>query len=94
MTWDDLRDKPLFRDVAAEFVEFSRGAEWVIHNAPFDVGFLDAELARIEGPRCAELASKVVVGADRVVVTASTAPADPTALPGTLTAVGTPVRQD
>jgi hypothetical protein len=41
-----------------------------------------------------ELASKVVVGADRVVVTASTAPADPTALPGTLTAVGTPVRQD
>jgi DNA polymerase-3 subunit epsilon len=60
MTWDDLRDKPLFRDVAAEFVEFSRGAEWVIHNAPFDVGFLDAELARIEGPRCAELASKVV----------------------------------
>ena len=30
MTWDDLRDKPLFRDVAAEFVEFSRGAEWVI----------------------------------------------------------------
>jgi hypothetical protein len=41
-----------------------------------------------------ELASKVVVGADRVVVTASTAPADLTALPGTLTAVGTPVRQD
>lgn len=60
MTWDDLRDKPLFRDVAAEFVEFSRGAEWVIHNAPFDVGFLDAELARIEGPRCAALASKIV----------------------------------
>lgn len=60
MTWDDLRDKPLFRDVAAEFIEFSRGAEWVIHNAPFDVGFLDAELARIEGPRCAALASKIV----------------------------------
>ena len=50
MTWDDLRDKPVFRDVAAEFVEFVRGAEWVIHNAPFDVGFLDAELARIEAP--------------------------------------------
>jgi len=60
MTWDDLRDKPLFRDVAAEFIEFSRGAEWVIHNAPFDVGFLDAELARIEGPRCAALASAIV----------------------------------
>jgi hypothetical protein len=41
-----------------------------------------------------ELASKVVVGADRVVVTASTAPADPSMLPGTLTAVGTPTRQD
>jgi hypothetical protein len=41
-----------------------------------------------------EVSANVVVGADRVVVTASTAPADPTALPGTLTAVGTPVRQD
>jgi len=60
MTWDDLRDKPPFRDVAAEFIEFASGAEWVIHNAPFDVGFLDAELARIDAPRCAALASKVV----------------------------------
>jgi DNA polymerase-3 subunit epsilon len=46
MTWDDLRDKPHFADIAAEFLEFARGAEWVIHNAPFDVAFLDAELAR------------------------------------------------
>jgi DNA polymerase-3 subunit epsilon len=46
MTWDDLRDKPKFRDVAAEFIEFARGATWVIHNAPFDVGFLDHEFAR------------------------------------------------
>ena len=38
--------------------------------------------------------ANVVVGADRVVVTVSTMPADPTALPGTITAVGTPVRQD
>ena len=51
MTWDDLRDKPLFRDVAAEFIEFARGAEWVIHNAPFDVGFLDAEL-KLAGITC------------------------------------------
>jgi len=60
MTWDDLRDRPLFRDVASEFVEFARGAEWVIHNAPFDVGFLDAELARIEGPCCREIAHAIV----------------------------------
>ena len=45
MTWDDLKGKPKFRDVAAEFVEFARGAEWIIHNAPFDVAFLDVEFA-------------------------------------------------
>jgi DNA polymerase-3 subunit epsilon len=60
MTWDDLRERPLFRDVAAEFVEFARGAEWVIHNAPFDVGFLDAELARVEAPLCREIAHAIV----------------------------------
>jgi DNA polymerase-3 subunit epsilon len=60
MTWDDLRDKPPFRDVAHEFIAFARGAEWVIHNAPFDLGFLDAELARIEGPPCKDLAASVV----------------------------------
>lgn len=40
-----LQDKPRFRDVAAEFLDFIRGAELVIHNAPFDVAFLDSELA-------------------------------------------------
>ena len=60
MTWDDLRDKPLFRDVASELVDFARGAEWIIHNAPFDVAFLDAELARVELPRCGEIAAKIV----------------------------------
>ncbi len=44
-----LADKPLFRDVAEEFLEFVGGAELVIHNAPFDVGFLDAELERLDG---------------------------------------------
>ncbi len=42
---ESLQDKPLFADIAEEFVEFVRGAELVIHNAPFDVGFLDNELA-------------------------------------------------
>jgi len=40
-----LADKPRFRDVAGEFLEFIAGAELVIHNAAFDIGFLDAELA-------------------------------------------------
>ena len=47
MTWDDLRDKPKFADVADQLLAFCKGAEIVIHNASFDVGFLDAELARL-----------------------------------------------
>jgi DNA polymerase-3 subunit epsilon len=40
-----LADKPLFGDVVDELLEFIEGAELIIHNAPFDVGFLDHELA-------------------------------------------------
>jgi len=40
-----LLDKPVFADVLEEFLEFVAGAELVIHNAPFDIGFLDAEFA-------------------------------------------------
>ena len=47
LTWEGLRDKPRFADIAAEFMEFARGAQWVIHNAPFDLAFLDAEFARL-----------------------------------------------
>lgn len=39
-----LQDKPCFRDVVHDFVAFVNGAELIIHNAPFDVGFLDYEL--------------------------------------------------
>ena len=42
---DFLQDKPRFADIAAEFIDFIRGAELIIHNAPFDLGFLNAELA-------------------------------------------------
>ncbi|MGD9388748.1 MAG: DNA polymerase III subunit epsilon, partial [Gammaproteobacteria bacterium] len=45
-----LADKPRFADVAGEFLEFVEGAELVIHNAAFDLGFLDTELARLEPP--------------------------------------------
>ncbi len=46
-----LADKPLFADVVEPFIDFVRGAELIIHNAAFDVGFLNAELARVG---CAE----------------------------------------
>ena len=39
-----LADKPRFHQVESEFLEFINGAELVIHNAPFDIGFLDNEL--------------------------------------------------
>jgi DNA polymerase-3 subunit epsilon len=47
-----LADKPHFADVAAEFLEFIEGAELLIHNAPFDVGFLNAELRRAINGGC------------------------------------------
>lgn len=51
LTGEFLADKPRFADVAGDFLEFVRDAELVIHNAPFDVGFLNAELKRLdEGP--------------------------------------------
>ncbi|KGM28722.1 MULTISPECIES: DNA polymerase III subunit epsilon [Photorhabdus] len=43
-----LQDKPLFADVADEFVEFIRGAELIIHNAPFDIGFIDYEFGKLD----------------------------------------------
>ena len=43
-----LQDKPRFVEIAGEFLDFVRGAELIIHNAPFDVGFLNAELARLD----------------------------------------------
>jgi DNA polymerase-3 subunit epsilon len=49
ITNEMLRDKPRFADVVADFLEYVRGAELVIHNAPFDVGFLNHELARLRG---------------------------------------------
>jgi DNA polymerase-3 subunit epsilon len=51
ITNEFLADKPLFAVVADEFFEFIRGAELVIHNAAFDVGFMDAEFGRLDGGR-------------------------------------------
>jgi DNA polymerase III subunit epsilon len=59
-TWEMLREKPRFGDIVGEFVDFARGAQWIIHNAPFDIGFLDAELKRLQLPSTATLASEVI----------------------------------
>jgi len=45
---ESLLDKPKFADIADEFMAFIDGAELIIHNAAFDVGFLDHELAKIK----------------------------------------------
>jgi DNA polymerase-3 subunit epsilon len=55
-----LLDKKRFREVAHEFVEFIRGAEIIAHNAEFDVGFIDAELA-MAGPEFGRLSDHATV---------------------------------
>jgi DNA polymerase-3 subunit epsilon len=50
LTDEFLADKPLFAEVADELLEFLAGAEVVIHNAAFDIGFLNAELKRLGRP--------------------------------------------
>jgi len=47
LTQERLAKEPTFLEVHAEFLEFVRDAELIIHNAPFDVAFLDAEFERI-----------------------------------------------
>ncbi|MBW0146333.1 DNA polymerase III subunit epsilon [Marinobacter arenosus] len=51
ITNEFLADKPKFAEIADEFFEFIKGAELVIHNAAFDVGFMDAEFARLKPVR-------------------------------------------
>ncbi len=47
ITTEFLQDKPRFAQIAADFLEYVRGAELVIHNAAFDVEFLNEELKRL-----------------------------------------------
>jgi DNA polymerase-3 subunit epsilon len=51
LTTEFLRDKPKFAEIAAELCQFVGDAEIIIHNAPFDVGFLDAEFAKLGLPK-------------------------------------------
>ena len=43
-----LADKPIFEDIVEDFLRYVKGAELIIHNAPFDVGFINSELQRYE----------------------------------------------
>jgi DNA polymerase-3 subunit epsilon len=47
ITSEFLQDKPFFKEIASEFLNFIKGSELIIHNAPFDVGFLNMELGKI-----------------------------------------------
>jgi DNA polymerase-3 subunit epsilon len=57
LTLEFLADKPKFAEIVDEFLAFIDGAELVIHNAAFDVGFLDYELSRL-GPQYGRLADR------------------------------------
>lgn len=59
LTTDFLSDKPKFAEIADALCEFVRDTEIIIHNAPFDLGFLDAELERLGRPKFSTLVSNV-----------------------------------
>lgn len=51
ITTEFLADKPKFEEISDDFLAFIDGAELIIHNAPFDVGFLDYELGKLKGEK-------------------------------------------
>ncbi|HCM06330.1 MAG TPA: DNA polymerase III subunit epsilon [Oceanospirillales bacterium] len=57
ITDEFLADKPFFEQVAQSFYDFIDGAELVIHNAPFDVGFMDMEFRRVGMPETTSFCS-------------------------------------
>ena len=60
ITLEFLQDKPRFTDVADDFLQFIAGADLIIHNAPFDVGFLNAELGKIDKPEVEKVSSTII----------------------------------
>ena len=55
ITLEELENEPKFADIADEFLAYIAGAELIIHNAPFDVGFINAELGRIKKAQVTEI---------------------------------------
>ena len=60
LTRDRLESEPRFADVAERFLAFVRDAEILIHNAPFDLSFLDAELGRLQLGRFVDFGASVI----------------------------------
>ncbi len=60
LTTEFLSDKPRFAEIADEFLDYVTGAELVIHNAPFDMGFLDHELALLRRKRLKNYCPEVI----------------------------------
>jgi DNA polymerase-3 subunit epsilon len=60
LTNEFLADKPKFAEIVTDFVEFVRGAELVIHNAAFDIGFLNNELGLLQMESIDQLCSEVI----------------------------------
>lgn len=59
-TWDKLKGQPLFEDIVDDFLAFIKGSELLIHNAEFDVGFLDMELGRLGRGKLADYCVNIV----------------------------------
>ncbi|WP_144108733.1 DNA polymerase III subunit epsilon [Paraburkholderia sp. BCC1886] len=60
LTTDFLRDKPKFAEIADQFRDFIQDAELIIHNAPFDIGFLDAEFALLGLPPVSTYCGEII----------------------------------
>lgn len=60
LTTEFLSDKPKFAEIVNEFRDYISGADVIIHNAPFDVGFLDAELKRVDMPNFKQQIGEVI----------------------------------
>lgn len=59
LTLDFLSDKALFQDIAQDFIDFIADSELIIHNAPFDLGFINMELGRIKKGEVDDYVEKV-----------------------------------
>ncbi|HEX2012157.1 MAG TPA: DNA polymerase III subunit epsilon [Roseateles sp.] len=59
LTEEFLSTKPKFAEIAEQFLDYVAGAELVIHNAPFDLGFINAELKRLRRPPITDVAGGV-----------------------------------
>ena len=60
LTTEFLRDKPKFAEIADQFRDFVQGADLIIHNAPFDIGFLDAEFALLGLPKVGTYCGEII----------------------------------